>query len=453
MLRLEVIDYIDQAGQSLVARVPELGTAAIKTGAQLIVQQNQEAVFFRDGRAMDSFGPGRHTLTTANIPILTNILTIPWEKSPFQACVYFVGKQRFIDQRWGTRSPITMKDPDFGIVRLRGFGKYSYRVVDAALLINEVVGTQGKLTTEEIGSYLRDLLMSGLTDLLATANVGLLQMAAKFDELSAAARVKLGEQFSKLGLELTDFVINNISPPEEVQKAIDARSSMAAIGDLRSYTVYQAANGLGKLGSADGAGSVAAVGLGAGMGMMLPPILQQAMQQNPVLPGAAQASAPTQQAASPAPATGGMSLDYSKLAPPADAKEAKVVLKEIAQASNWEVAEEGDVLKLTVAVGSLRKQRVVADFSASDDVGNKLISFWSSCGPVDPRNALLLLRFNAQLIHGAFAVQNIDGTELLVIRGNLLADTADTLELTRTVTAIAWQADDFERQMTGLDEA
>ncbi len=120
MFRLEVIDYIDQSNQSLIARVPESGTAAIQFGAQLIVQQNQEAIFFRDGRAMDSFGPGRHTLTTANLPIIGKLLTIPFERSPFQACVYFVGKQTFIDQRWGTRTPITVRDPHFGVVRLKG---------------------------------------------------------------------------------------------------------------------------------------------------------------------------------------------------------------------------------------------------------------------------------------------------------------------------------------------
>lgn len=457
MLRLEVIDFIDQTGQALVARVPEMGTAAIKAGAQLIVQQNQEAVFFRDGRAMDSFGSGRHTLTTANIPILTKILTIPWEKSPFQACVYFVGKQRFVDQRWGTRSPITLKDPDFGIVRLRGFGKYSYRVVDAPLLLNEIVGTQGKLTTEEIGSYLRDVLMSGLTDLLATANVGLLQMAAKFDELAAAARLKIGDQFSKFGLELTDFVINNISPPKEVQEAIDARSSMAALGDLRSYTIYQAANGIGRAGGDGGvAGSAAAIGMGAGLGMMLPPILQQAMQQAPASAApasaapAASSSAPGAPAATP-PAQS--KIDFSQLAGPEADGKVKSALKQIAVSAGWTVEEAAEHWKLTVPVGPLRKQIVHVDFSAKDDGGHALISFWSSCGPVDARNALMLLRYNSQLVHGAFAIQSVDGSDILVLRGNLLADTADSLELTRTVTAIAWQADQFEEQLLGVDEA
>ncbi len=248
MLRLEVIDFVDQGNQALVARVPESGTAAIQYGAQLIVQQNQEAVFFRDGRAMDVFGPGRHTLTTANVPILTKILTSPWQKSPFQACVYFVGKQTFLDQRWGTRQPITVRDKDFGIVRLRGFGKFAYRVADSGMLINNVVGTQGRFTTEEIIGYLRDIIVSSLSDLLATAGIPMLDIPAKFDELSAAARLKLSTEFAQYGLELLQFMISSISPPEEVQKAIDARSSMSAVGDLRSYTIFQAANGMAAAG-------------------------------------------------------------------------------------------------------------------------------------------------------------------------------------------------------------
>ena len=147
-LRLEVIQFLDESNEALVQRMPAEGTADIKYGAQLIVQQNQEAVFFRDGKALDVFQPGRHTLTTANVPILTRLLTIPWEKSPFQACVYFVGKQTFVDQKWGTPQPIVFRDKDFGMVRLRSFGKYSLRVADSSVLINTLVGTQGKYTTE-----------------------------------------------------------------------------------------------------------------------------------------------------------------------------------------------------------------------------------------------------------------------------------------------------------------
>lgn len=442
MFRLEVIDFIDQTGSAVVARVPGSGTAAIQMGAQLIVQQNQEAVFFRDGRAMDVFGPGRHTLTTANIPILTSILTIPWQKSPFQACVYFIGKQRFVDQRWGTRQPITMKDPDFGMIRLRGFGKFSFRVVDSSLLINEIVGTQGMITTDQVTDYLRDVLVSGISDLLATANIGLLQLSSKFDEVAAAGRMKIGEEFKKLGLELTDLVISNISAPEEVQKAIDARSSMSAIGDLRSYTLYQAANGLSGANGNNAAGSMAAVGMGAGMGagmgMMLPSILQQALQQ-PSSAGAASATA--------APATATSNAAGGRA--PNSIDEVKNLVRGLASQSGWQITENELEWTLKVAMGPLRRQTVHVDFTGVDEAGHRIVSIWATCGQVDASNALNLLRYNAQIVHGAFAVQTVDGNNILVIRGNLLADTADLLEIMRTVTAVAWQSSQAEQNLVG----
>src|SRR6185369_1391811 len=152
-MAIEVLEWKDDSGKEMVWRHASGG--AIKLGAQLVVLEGQWAVFFRDGKALDTFGPGRHTLTTANVPLITRILTIPWEKSPFQASVYFVGKQTFLDQKWGTPQPIIFRDPDFGMVRLRSFGKYSMRVADSAVLINTLVGTQGKMTTDAIAAYLK----------------------------------------------------------------------------------------------------------------------------------------------------------------------------------------------------------------------------------------------------------------------------------------------------------
>src|SRR5690606_29926525 len=179
------------------------------------------------------------TLTTMNVPILTRILTIPWQKSPFQAQVYFIGKQTFLDQKWGTRQPIAFRDPDFGIVRLRSFGKYSFRVVDSPLLLNTLVGTQGKYATDDVTTFLRDLIVSRMTDLLGTLGISMLDLPARYDEVGSGTRAKVAEDFSKYGLELVDFFINAVTPPEEVQKAIDQRSSMGAVGNLNAFMQYQ----------------------------------------------------------------------------------------------------------------------------------------------------------------------------------------------------------------------
>lgn len=300
-MALEILEWFDETGNEMIHRFPEHGSADITFGSQLVVQENQAAVFFRDGKAYDVLGPGRHTLSTLNIPVLTKALSLPFGfKSPFRVSVYFVSIKVFTDQKWGTREPVAFKDSELGMVRLRAFGNYTMRITQPLLFINTLVGTQGIFTTDQISDYLRDVTVSRINDLMGESLDTIFKLPQYYDELGVALKTRLYEDFTRYGIELIDMFINSITPPDDVQKMIDERTSMKAIGDMDRFVKYKAAKAMGDAAQSDGegatgdaAGSGMGLGLGAGLGMMLPGILQKTFQEGGSGGGGAPAQATT----------------------------------------------------------------------------------------------------------------------------------------------------------------
>jgi len=273
---LEVIEWFDETGRELVHRIPEKGSGEIKFGAQLIVRESQAAVFFYKGRACDALGPGRHTLTTANIPILTKILALPWAMtSPLRAEVYFANMKIFPNLKWGTRDPVAFKDSELGLIRLRAHGVFNIQVIQPVLFINTLVGTMHRFTTEEIEDYLKRVIVSRFNDYLGEKLDTIFNLPGRYDELSGALQKKLQEDFSHFGLGLSQLYITSINPPTEVQKTIDDKSRLGVITDLDRLIKLKAAAAMEKASESSGdAGS----GLGMGLGFMMPAMFAQSIQ-------------------------------------------------------------------------------------------------------------------------------------------------------------------------------
>lgn len=272
---MEVVEFLDPSGEDMVHRIPEEGSGDLKFGAMCIVRDSQAAVFFKDGKGMDVLGPGRHMLSTKNLPILTKLLMLPWGfESIFKAEVYFVNQKVFVGRKWGTRDPVAFKDSELGMVRLRAFGTYNLRITQPLLFVNSLVGTQGVYTTQAIDDYLRDVIVSRLNDLLGERLDTILNLPKSYDELALAIKERLTGDFGRYGLELQEFYVNSITPPEEVQKTIDQRTQLEALGDMDRFVKFKAAMALGDAARTEGSGGILAAGVGmgagAGLGMMLP---------------------------------------------------------------------------------------------------------------------------------------------------------------------------------------
>ena len=274
---LEIIEWTDDSRDTLSYRCPD-DDKAIKRGAQLIVRESQVAQFLYLGEFGDAFGPGKHTLITDNIPILTRLKS--WKyglESPFKADVYFLNTRLFTGNKWGTSNPIMMRDTDFGIVRARAFGTYDFKIVEPKLFLKEVAGSDQNFRLDEFADTMRSRIVSVFSDALASAQVPVLDVATRYSELGEALLPLINPVVgAKYGLQIASFIVENVSVPPEVEAAIDKRSSMAAVGNLNDFVKYQMAKGMEQPGGAGAAGTASELAVGFA-------IAQQLMQQGGVV--------------------------------------------------------------------------------------------------------------------------------------------------------------------------
>jgi len=343
---LEIIEWTDDTRDTLVWRFPD-EDKAIKNGAQLIVRESQVAQFVYLGEFGDTFGPGRHRLTTDNIPVLTRLKSWPFGfESPFKADVYFVTTRLFTGNKWGTSNPVMVRDADFGMVRLRAFGTYDFKVVDPKLFLREVAGSDHNFHLEEFTDTMRSRIVSIFTDAVASAKIPVLDVASRYTELGDALLPLLNPAVtSKYGLALTSFIVENVSVPPEVEESIDKRSSMAAVGNLNDFVKFQMGQGLASGGGAGAAGTAAELAVGFG-------IAQEMMRQG----FAGGQATPTATPIAP-PASPGL----PELLSPADASQALGV----SEADVMTVLESGDLKGKKIGSTWRISRAALADYMTS----------------------------------------------------------------------------------------
>jgi membrane protease subunit (stomatin/prohibitin family) len=264
---IDIVQWLDDSNNTLVYRFERYNNE-IKYGAQLVVREGQMAAFINEGKLADVFSPGTHTLTTQNLPVLATLKG--WKygfESPFKAEVYFCSTRKFTSLKWGTPGPVTMRDKDFGIVRVTAFGIYSIRIKDPGTFIKDVVGTDGRFTTEGIQENLRGKLGTRIKEVMPELGLSVIDLEPKVAELGSRLQQRLASEFETYGLELVEVQVQDVGLPEEVEKAIDKRGAMAAIGNLQAYTQYETASAIRDAANNPGGVAGAGVGIGAGVAM------------------------------------------------------------------------------------------------------------------------------------------------------------------------------------------
>lgn len=266
---VDIIEWIDDSQHTLVWRFPRYRNQ-IKFGANLIVRPGQAAVFVHQGRIADVFEPGQYALETKNLPLLSTLQG--WKHgfdSPFKSEIYFVSTRQLTDLKWGTSNPVALRDPDFGAVRVRAFGTYTLKAVDPARLLSELVGTDGVFEADEVSSLIRSIISMTFADVVSTSEVSVLDLARNYSELSEKLRDEVVTRIDdEYGLEIPQLFIVNVSVPEEVERALDARASMNAIGDMSAFQAYQLGNAMPEA-AANPSGGLAGAGVGLGMGVAM----------------------------------------------------------------------------------------------------------------------------------------------------------------------------------------
>jgi membrane protease subunit (stomatin/prohibitin family) len=277
---IDVIQWTEDFDGTLAWRYP-MQDMEIQNGAVLVVRESQMALFVNEGKVADVFGPGTHKLTTQTLPLLTNLKN--WDKlfdSPFKSDVYFFSTRQQIDQKWGTPQPITIRDADFGAVRLRAFGNYSFRVAAPALFHTEISGTRERYTVEDVDGQLRGLVLQNISNAIAASGVAFLDLAANQLSFAQALTKQLAPEFEKIGLKLEGMTVQSVSLPEELQKIMDQKIGMGMVGgDMGKFMQYQTAQAIPKFAEGAGhGGGIAGDAMGLGAGVALGQVLAQNLQ-------------------------------------------------------------------------------------------------------------------------------------------------------------------------------